>query len=435
MMRRLMTIYPLMLFVGLSFFALSVSPVAAQSANEESSSVARKFDEFEAIGGCDLGARLDNLAIHLQNDPTAVGYIICYGPEGEGYGTGSSGLSMMMDYLVNTRGMDAERIRTINGGRYKEWLGVATELWIAPHDAAPPEPLRYDTKVEPFTGKFEEFEAWDNRPYYDADIGPVFRGTKRAGFADLLRLQKETRAYIIAYNTKGSVPGSWRRAAKEIADGLHNSYKVEAERIEIIYGGYGPRVEKEEEQDMEGPAVIQLWILPKDAPPPVAAAKEAEGRPSEAVQIGAFSDHALEDEQVARRAFEGFADVLRSDEQLSACLIVRLKNKTAEEKSKQDAPPQPADAPVEMAHQVKAPKVDLMALVEKWKADLLKEYGISEHRLVVMTGEASEWSDGDVETWLVPRGAALPDPNADDEVPEEVEAMPSDEDTQDEGMP
>jgi hypothetical protein len=429
-----MTIYPLMLFVGLSFFALSVSPVAAQDANEVSSPVATKFDEFEAIGGCDLGARLDNLAIHLQNDPTSVGYIICYGPEGEGHGTGSSGLSMMMDYHVNTSGMDGERIRTINGGRYKEWLGVATELWIAPRDAPPPEPLRYDTKVEPFTGKFEEFEAWDNRPYNDADTGPVFRGTKRAGFAELLRLQKETRALIVAYNMKGSVPGSWRRAAKEIADDLQNGYKVEAERIEIIYGGYMARAEKKEEDDTEGTAVIQLWILPKDAPPPVAAAKEAEERPSEAVQIGAFSDYALEDAQAARRAFEGFADVLRSDEQLSACLIVRLKNKTTEEKGQQEATPQPADTPVEMAHQVKAPKGDLMALVEKWRADLVKEYGISEHRLVVMTGEASEWSDGDVETWLVPRGAALPDPNAEDEATEETEALTTDEDTQVEGM-
>ncbi|MBA3768249.1 MAG: hypothetical protein H0W99_14980, partial [Acidobacteria bacterium] len=221
-----------MLFVGLAFFALTASQAAAQDSNEELNPVARKFDEFGQIGGCDLGARLDNLAIQLQNEPTAVGYIICYGPESEGYGTGSSGLNIMMDYLVNSRGMDAERIKTIYGGRFKEWKEVATELWIAPHDAAPPEPLRYDTKVEPFTGKYEEFEAWDNLSEYDGGTGPSFRSVNRASFADLLHQQAETRAYIVAYNTKGSVPGLWRRAAKDVASGLQNSYKIEAARIE-----------------------------------------------------------------------------------------------------------------------------------------------------------------------------------------------------------
>jgi hypothetical protein len=336
----------------------------------------------------------------------------------------------MTDYLVNTRALDAARVKTIYGGRYKDWKEVATEFWIAPHDAAPPEPLRYNTKIEPFTGKFEEFEFWDNL-FYDGGTGPAFRGTERASFADLLHQQTETRALIVAYNTKGAVPGLWRRAAKEVASGLQNSYKIEAERIEIIYGGYRERTEKEEEGEPAAPAIVQLWILPKDAPPPVAAVKEAEERPLKAVQIGSFSDYILADDAAARSAFESFADVLRSDEQLSACLIVRLKNKSIEENVSPDATPKPADAPVEMAQPVKSPKVDLMALVEKWRADLVKDYGISEHRLVVTIGDASEWSEGDVETWLVPRGAALPDPQAEDEMVEEGEATTTDSDMQD----
>src|ERR1043165_5498730 len=140
MMRRLMTSRLLILFVGLTLAALSASYAAAQDSNEASSPTARKFDEFGEVGGCDLSARLDNLAVQLQNDPTADGYIVCYGPEGEGYGTGNSGLSIMADYLVNTRGIDAERFKTIYAGRYKEWQEVAAELRIAPPGAAAPEP-------------------------------------------------------------------------------------------------------------------------------------------------------------------------------------------------------------------------------------------------------------------------------------------------------
>jgi hypothetical protein len=429
MMSRLTTIQLLRLFVGLTVLALSVSQAAAQESTEELNSVARKFDEFGPIGGCDLGARLDNLAIQLQNEPTATGYIICYGPEGEGYGTGNFGLSIMLDYLVNSRGMNAERIKTIYAGRYKDWQEVATELWIAPHDAAAPEPLRYNTKIEPFTGMFEEFTTQDNRFYGDAGTGPVFHSSKRASFAALLNQQPETRGYIVAYNTKGAVPGAWRRAAKDVADGLQNGYKVEAKRFEIIYGGYRQRAENKEEE--EAAAVVQLWILPKDAPPPVAAVKEAEERPLEAMHLGSFSDYALADEQEAKRAFEDFADVLRSDERLNACMIVRVEKKV-EETVEPEETPEGADVPAGTANEV--PKADIMALIEKWRADLVKEYGISEHRLVVATAEKDDNNYYELETWIVPQGAALPDPNAKDEEIEQAEAVTTDQDTQDESM-
>lgn len=426
MMRRLITIHLSMLFVGLTFFALSAGPAAAQESDENLNPFARKFDEFGPIGGCDLGARLDNLAIHLQNDPTATGYIICYGPEGEGYGTGNYGLNIMLDYLVNTRGLNAERIKTIYAGRYKDWQEVATELWIAPQDAAAPEPLRYTTKTEPFAGMFEEFETQDKRFYGDGGTGPVFHSSKRASFAALLNQQPEMRAYIVAYNTKGAVPGAWRRAAKEVADNLQNHYKIEAKRFEIIYGGYRQRAENKEE-DEEAAAVVQLWILPKDAPPPVAAVKEAEDRPLKAIHLGSFSEYALADEEEARHTFEDFADVLRSDERLNACVIVRLEKKV-EETVEPEEKPESADVPAETVDEV--PKADMMALIEKWRADLGKEYGISEHRLVVVTGQKDDNNYYELETWIVPQGAALPDPNAKDEEVEHAEPLITDEDTQ-----
>ena len=39
----------------------------------------RKIDEYGNIRFNDEKARLDNFAIELQNDPTAQGYLVCYG--------------------------------------------------------------------------------------------------------------------------------------------------------------------------------------------------------------------------------------------------------------------------------------------------------------------------------------------------------------------
>ncbi len=40
---------------------------------------ARKIDEYGNIRFNDEKARLDNFAIEMQNDPTAQGYLVCYG--------------------------------------------------------------------------------------------------------------------------------------------------------------------------------------------------------------------------------------------------------------------------------------------------------------------------------------------------------------------
>jgi hypothetical protein len=94
-----------------------------------------KFDEYGNIVFNDEKARLDNYAIQLQNDPTATGYIIAYadrtGPEGQA----AARAQRAKDYLVNTRGIDASRITTIDGG-CRETLTV--ELFVCAQGATAP---------------------------------------------------------------------------------------------------------------------------------------------------------------------------------------------------------------------------------------------------------------------------------------------------------
>ncbi|MCM3902331.1 MAG: PKD domain-containing protein [Pyrinomonadaceae bacterium] len=91
-----------------------------------------KFDEYGDIRFNDEKARLDNYAIQLQNQTGSTGYIIAYGTcEGQG----QARADRAKNYLVNTRGIEAGRITTLDGGCRAD---LAVELWIVPTGANPP---------------------------------------------------------------------------------------------------------------------------------------------------------------------------------------------------------------------------------------------------------------------------------------------------------
>jgi len=101
-----------------------------------------KFDEYGDIRFNDEKARLDNYAIQLQNQPGSQAYIIGYGTcSGDGLCSHTScivaqkRIERAKDYLVNTRGIDAGRIVTVDGGCR---AAVAVELWVVPTGATPP---------------------------------------------------------------------------------------------------------------------------------------------------------------------------------------------------------------------------------------------------------------------------------------------------------
>ena len=97
----------------------------------------RKFDDYLNIARNDEKARLDNFAIELQNDPTATGYVIVYPGRTSKRAEVQDQFGRVIDYLVNSRGVDKSRIRTIEGPK-KDQLSKA--LWITPQGATPPTP-------------------------------------------------------------------------------------------------------------------------------------------------------------------------------------------------------------------------------------------------------------------------------------------------------
>ncbi len=111
--------------------------------------------EFDVCCDCtfdDQKARLDNLAVELQNDPTATAYIIAYAGRHSRAGQASMLGARARDYLVTQRAIDASRLVIVNGG-YREQDCV--ELWVVPRGATPPEPRPtvQAGDIKPFRGQ------------------------------------------------------------------------------------------------------------------------------------------------------------------------------------------------------------------------------------------------------------------------------------------
>jgi hypothetical protein len=96
----------------------------------------RMYDQFEPPAFDDVKARLDNLAIELQNAPTSQAYIIVYSGRRSRPGQADRLAARAKSYMTKERGIDSSRLVVINGG-YRE--SDYFELWLVPQGAEPPQ--------------------------------------------------------------------------------------------------------------------------------------------------------------------------------------------------------------------------------------------------------------------------------------------------------
>ncbi len=99
--------------------------------------IGNRFDEFGDIARNDEKARLDNFAIALQNDPSAMGYVIVYPGATSKRRDVQDHFGRVIEYLVHSRQIDQSRIKTIEGRKLER---LSVQLWIVPQGATPPNP-------------------------------------------------------------------------------------------------------------------------------------------------------------------------------------------------------------------------------------------------------------------------------------------------------
>jgi len=95
----------------------------------------RKIEEINNYNWEELMLQLDFCAVLLQNEPAASAYIIVYDGRHSRRGEVQGWMSCIRNYLVNLRGIDAQRVRIVNGG----YRGNRTvELWLVTSADSPP---------------------------------------------------------------------------------------------------------------------------------------------------------------------------------------------------------------------------------------------------------------------------------------------------------
>lgn len=339
----------------------------------------RVFDEFGNLRSGDLAARLDNYAIHLQQEPGSYGYIVVYAPP-----SASKRIRQQIsDYLTKTRGLRRERIKTHHAGYNDPLTQPLIRLWILPKGVGTPMSFKHDVDLAGFKGMLAEYQRSDDiklvNPALDEDedpedIGAPVGDVTYAACDDVLKAQKHSIAHVIAFNGIDEVPGTWRRVAESTVADLKR-FGFAASRFKIGYGGQSDKTK------------VQLWILPPGEMPPVKD-PASEPLPVKAIQIGEYDGGMLGHPQNERVVFEGLLTVMRDSPQLRACLIVRME--TA------------AQDPVDDA-------ADLPKLVEKWKGDLLAKHKMRTERILILFANAREFHLPSLEVWVVPPGQLPPD--------------------------
>jgi len=398
--------------------ALALAPAAraqdAARAPAAQPAEARKVDEYGPLRHCDMTARLDNLAIELQNVPGAKALLVGYDPKGKGQGRAGWYLKVGRYYLVNTRGIEPSRVAFVNAGG-RDGGEVLTELWLVPEGAEPPLKVPAEDKyaAKDFSGKFDTY-ATDELIYREqSEMGYTGSEISQSEFAEKLKQQPDSRGYLVVRSSKRSAPGTWRRVARREEQIIQKDYGIAAGRLASVYGG-----QAEDEY-----AEVELWIQPKSAPPPEGAKEQAGKALRESVRLNRLTLYGSPDEEEEGWMLEGIAEALRENPRAVACLVARAPEDVEPVEGGEVSAVSPAAAAPEDESEESA-AVSTKELAERWKKTLFTKYGIYTWRVVVIEGKRSPWGVGRLNAWLVPEGARWPDPQAPDEDEPEDEGQP-----------
>lgn len=370
---------------------------------------AMKFDEFGEIGSCDLGARLDNVAIEIMNNDEIGLNLVIYAASEQLYQHASD---IFVNYLILTRGIDSSRLRTIYAGVSRNPTQTQTELWVGRPESFNQIPITPSPDLTLVRGKIYDGFVYDSVFEYDGTVadegvGPSVPRSSLAAISEILKAQPKSIAYLVVYSDFDSLPLHWKRSGESKISALH-SKGVDPDQLKLLFGGY------------EKKSRMEFWVLPSDAEPPVI--ERVEELPKEAriiEEIGQYNAHAIEQ----GKSLKAVAEILKSVGDSNLIFYVfpppeedeDLANEAGELFPEEDDLNQSFDETEgeEWHSDATEPYVDLLSIASAWKGRLSQDYGIDSHRMIVVPLSTPRESYGvELVLYLVPPGQPLPDPYA-----------------------
>lgn len=214
--------------------------LSAVTLAQTSDKTARKFDDFGDIQASDLIARLDNLAITIQQEPASKAFLVVYRTRRDLPGLSNRYAHRMRSYLIGTRGLPAERIIIVDGGVAN---CLSQELWVVPPNSAPkPRDDTYDNSYKPSLYKFDEhyYQIGEQDPDWISywSVAPENLIGYLESFGEMLLKDRKLVAYLVAFREEGDQRQVTQRMLQTERNFLIKEFKIAPSRIKTVDGGY-----------------------------------------------------------------------------------------------------------------------------------------------------------------------------------------------------
>lgn len=237
-----------------------------------------KFDEFGNVRAEDAMARLDHFALRLNSNPALQGLIIGHNKSDYGGGWLLREAYGYVDYLVSKRGIEASRIKFVEG-EFRRDIGF--ELWLLPTGAVSPVIARVPEPEPTSPQRFDVISLGDEGRCVGELILHLY--SLKDGlrfFGEALRQQSRAKAWIVIRPRVREPIATSRHTIETSRNLLVKTYGINSDRV---LSAIGPR----HSTICTG---VNLWIAPSSSV-----------RPDEAAYYSRLMDEAEKTEYTVRR--------------------------------------------------------------------------------------------------------------------------------------
>ncbi|MET0621680.1 MAG: hypothetical protein ABW250_01735 [Pyrinomonadaceae bacterium] len=202
----------------------------------------RKLDDYGKLRYCSETARLDNFAITLRNEPGSKAYLLVYMGRDDMPAWKDGLLRRAADYLVESRRLDASRVKVVFAG-YREERTI--ELWVvAGEDPAPSPSHTIDIKLD----RTKAYQ-WDAR---NVEVEFSYDVVEESGEVE------EAEPTADANPAEATAAGEPSEEEKAAAAAEEAETRAAFEKYEIAVERRGT-LEEEPEQPAVGDIKVSLW--------------------------------------------------------------------------------------------------------------------------------------------------------------------------------